>query len=137
MIFFSKKNMYFLLLWGVIRALKRLYFWKKATTRPPKHTLGLTDMIKGFERANILLLNNTKLGIKDALYSYESKRNLLNFKDICANSYHIEIIDETYWNKCCDRLFHIFQARSLYLKNNLLSLLEFIIQLWNLSKQIY
>jgi hypothetical protein len=53
-------------------------------------------MIKGFERANILLLNNTKLGIKDALYSYESKRNLLNFKDRCANSYHIEIIDETY-----------------------------------------
>jgi hypothetical protein len=53
-------------------------------------------MIKGFKRANILLQNNTKLGIKDALYSHESRRNLLNFKDICADSYHIEIIDETY-----------------------------------------
>jgi len=50
-------------------------------------------VIKSFERANILLPNNTKLGIKDALYSFESRRNLLSFKDICA-SYHIETINE-------------------------------------------
>jgi hypothetical protein len=31
--------------------------------------LGSTYMIKGFRRANILLPNNTKLDIKDALYS--------------------------------------------------------------------
>jgi len=71
-------------------------FKKKPPHVSPKHTLGPIDMIKGFERANIMLLNKTKLGIKNALYLYESRRNLLNFKDICANSYHIEIIDETY-----------------------------------------
>jgi len=51
-------------------------------------------MIKGSGRANILLPNNSKLGIKDALYLPESRRNLLNFKDVCAHGYHIETIDE-------------------------------------------
>jgi hypothetical protein len=55
---------------------------------------GLTYMIQGYGRANILSLNNTKLGIKDALYSPESRRNLLIFKYIHANGYHIETIDE-------------------------------------------
>ena len=53
-----------------------------------------TDMIKGFGKADILLPNNTRLSIKDALYSPEPRRNLLSFKDISANGYHIEIIDE-------------------------------------------
>ena len=56
--------------------------------------LGPMDMIKGSERANILLQNNTKSSIKDALYSLESRKNSLCFKDICANGYHIETIDE-------------------------------------------
>jgi hypothetical protein len=51
-------------------------------------------MNKGFRRANILLPNNTKLDIKDALHSPESRRNLLTFKDIRVNDYHIKIIDE-------------------------------------------
>jgi hypothetical protein len=55
---------------------------------------GPTNMIKGSGRANILLPNNTKLGIRDALYSLGSRRNLLNFNDTCANGYYIEIIDE-------------------------------------------
>jgi len=50
-----------------------------------------THMINGPKKANILLSNNIKLGIKDALYSPESKRNLLY---ICAKGYHIETIDE-------------------------------------------
>jgi len=33
---------------------------------------GPTNMIKGFGKANILLPNNTKLGIKNTLYSPES-----------------------------------------------------------------
>jgi hypothetical protein len=53
-----------------------------------------SDMNKGFRRANILLPNNTKLDIKDALHSPESRRNLLTFKDIRVNDYHIKIIDE-------------------------------------------
>jgi len=51
-------------------------------------------MIKGFGKANIVLPNNTRLSIKDALYSPESRRNLLSFKDIRANGYHIETTDE-------------------------------------------
>jgi hypothetical protein len=56
--------------------------------------LGLTNMIKGSGRANILLPNNTKLGIRDALYSLGSRKNLLNFNDTSTNGYHIETIDE-------------------------------------------
>ena len=55
---------------------------------------GPTDMIKGSGKANIVLPNNTRLSIKDALYSHESRRNLLSFKDIRANGYHIETTDE-------------------------------------------
>jgi len=97
MIFFQKKHVFFAFR-RCDSCFKRVTLLekKKPPYLPPKHTLGPTDMIKGFKRANILLLNNTKLGINDALYSHESRRNLLNFKDICANSYHIEIIDETY-----------------------------------------
>jgi peptide/histidine transporter 3/4 len=51
-------------------------------------------MIKGSSKANILLPNSTKPCIKYALYSPEFQRNLLSFKDIRANSYHIETIDE-------------------------------------------
>jgi hypothetical protein len=84
-----------------------------------------SDMNKGFRRANILLPNNTKLDIKDALHSPESRRNLLTFKDIRVNDYHIEIIDED--KKNIFILFHVFRARSLYLENYLLSFLEFTI----------
>ena len=35
---------------------------------------GLKNMIKGFGRANILLPNNTKLDIRDALYSLGSRK---------------------------------------------------------------
>ena len=71
------------------------YFEYLTLTKPNVTTIsGLTDMIKDFGRANILLLNNTKLGIKDVLYSPKFRRNLPSFKDICANGYHIETIDE-------------------------------------------
>jgi hypothetical protein len=39
----------------------------------------LTNMIKDSKSANILLLNNTKLSIKDELYSPEFTRNLIKF----------------------------------------------------------
>jgi len=55
---------------------------------------GPINMIKDSGRANILLPNNTKLDIKDVLYSPEFRRNLPSFKDICVNGYHIETIDE-------------------------------------------
>ena len=51
------------------------------------------DLIKGFERATIFLPNDTKFQIDDALYSNKSNRNLLSFKDICRNGYHIETVN--------------------------------------------
>lgn len=36
----------------------------------------------------------TKLNIKNALYSFKSHRNLLSFKAIRINGYHIEIRDD-------------------------------------------
>ena len=40
------------------------------------------NLIEGSGRANIMLLNGTKLQINDVLYSSRSSRNSLNFKDI-------------------------------------------------------
>ena len=87
---------------------------------------GSVDMIKGFGKANIVLPNNTILSIKDPLYSPESRRDLLSFKDIRANGYHIETTDE-------DRKEYLYitariSGRSLYLRNYLLSFPEFIIR---------
>ena len=55
---------------------------------------GPVDLIEGSERASILLPNNTKLDIENALYSHKSRRNLLSFRDIRMNGYHIETVDE-------------------------------------------
>ena len=51
---------------------------------------GPIDLIKGSRRATIVLPNGTKFQIDDALYYNKSNRNLLSFKDIRRNGYHIE-----------------------------------------------
>ena len=53
-----------------------------------------SNLIEGSERAIIILPKGTKLCIDDALYSSKSSRNLLNFKDIRYNGYHIETNNE-------------------------------------------
>ena len=53
-----------------------------------------TNLIEGSGRANIMLLNGTRFHINDALYSSKSTRNLISFKDIRKNGYHIETINE-------------------------------------------
>ncbi|KAK1570985.1 hypothetical protein Q3G72_010194 [Acer saccharum] len=55
---------------------------------------GPADLIEGSGRAMIFLPNNTKICINDTLYSSKSKRNLLSFKDIRCNGYHIETIND-------------------------------------------
>ena len=47
-------------------------------------------IIEGSGRANIILPMGAQLEIVDALYSPKSQRNLLSFKDIRRNGYHIE-----------------------------------------------
>ncbi|KAB2062876.1 hypothetical protein E1A91_A10G184000v1, partial [Gossypium mustelinum] len=55
---------------------------------------GSSTLIEGSIRAIILLPKGTKFIIDDALYSTKSQRNLLSFKDIRLNGYHIEIMNE-------------------------------------------
>ena len=55
---------------------------------------GTTNLVEGSRRANITLPNGTGFHINDALYFKKSKRNLLNFKDIYRNGYHIETMNE-------------------------------------------
>ena len=55
---------------------------------------GPVDLIEGTGRAMIILAKGTKLDIHNALYSPKSKRNLLGFKDIRRNNFHIETMDE-------------------------------------------
>lgn len=55
---------------------------------------GSRHIIEGSKRPNILFSRGTKFEINEALYSPMSHRNLLIFKDICSNAYHIETISE-------------------------------------------
>jgi hypothetical protein len=54
----------------------------------------ISNLIEGSGRAYILLHEGTKLIINDALYSSKFRRNLLSFKDIRRNGYHIETMTE-------------------------------------------
>ena len=51
---------------------------------------GPADLIYGSGRVTIMLQCDTIFHINDALYSIRSRRNLLSFKDIRHNGYHIE-----------------------------------------------
>ena len=53
----------------------------------------LVNLIKGSDKATIILPKGTKLQIEDALYSNKYSRNLLSFKDIRRNGYHIETMN--------------------------------------------
>ncbi|TYG69540.1 hypothetical protein ES288_D05G239000v1 [Gossypium darwinii] len=53
-----------------------------------------SKFIKSFERAIILLSKRIKIVIDDTLFSIKSKTNLLSFKDICLNGYHIETMNK-------------------------------------------
>jgi hypothetical protein len=55
---------------------------------------GISNLIEGSGRACILLPERTKLIINDALYFSKSRKNLLSFKDIRRNDYHIETMTE-------------------------------------------
>ncbi|KAK4595300.1 hypothetical protein RGQ29_013657, partial [Quercus rubra] len=52
------------------------------------------NLIESSGRAIIMLPKGTKLCIDDALYSSKSRRNLLSFKNICYNGYHIKTNNE-------------------------------------------
>ena len=71
------------------------YFQQLSLSKTYANTiLGSSNLIEGFGRANIMLPRETKLYIDDTLYSSKSRRNLLSFKDIRHNGYHIETNNE-------------------------------------------
>ena len=70
------------------------YFSNLTLAQSNVHTiLAIVDLIKGSGRATVILPKGTKFQIEDAIYSAKSSRNLLSFKYIRRNGYHIEIIN--------------------------------------------
>ena len=93
---------------------EKIYFFNLITTNTSVSTIsGTSNLIEGSERANIVLPNGTRFHINDALYFRKSRRNLLSFKDIRRNGYHIETMNEgnkmfiyylyNFWKKNCRR----------------------------------
>ena len=73
----------------------RKYFSKLMHKKAKVTTIsGPADLIDGSGEAQIMLPKGTILSIQNALYSANSKRNLLSFKDIRLNGYHIETKNE-------------------------------------------
>ena len=71
------------------------YFQQLILSKAKVNTIsGSSNLIEGFGRANIMLPKGTKIHTDDALYSSKSRRNLLNFKDIRGNGYHIKTNNE-------------------------------------------
>ena len=70
------------------------YFSNFTLAQSNVHTISSpVNLIKGSEKSTIILSKGTKLQIEDALYSNKSSRNLLSFKDIRRNGYHIKTMN--------------------------------------------
>ena len=70
------------------------YFSNFTLAQSNVHTIsGHVNLIKGSGKATIILPKGTKLKIEDAFYSNKSSRNLLSFKEIRRNGYHIDTMN--------------------------------------------
>ena len=91
---------------------EKIYFFNLITTNTNVSTIsGTSNLIEGSGRANIVLPNGTRFHINDALYSSKSRRNLLSFKDIRRNGYHIETMNEG--NKECLYITSIISGKNI------------------------
>ncbi|CAL9031314.1 unnamed protein product, partial [Prunus brigantina] len=80
----------------------RKYFSNLMLTKAKVTTIsGPADLIEGSGIAQVVLPNGTILSIQDALYSSNSRRNLLSFKDIRLNGYHVETKNEENMEYLC------------------------------------
>ncbi|GJY77293.1 disease resistance CC-NBS-LRR class family protein [Tanacetum coccineum] len=71
------------------------YFYEFHIANANVNTIcGTSNLIEGYGKACFVLPKGTKLIINDALYSSRSRRNLLSFKDIRRNGYHLETMTE-------------------------------------------
>ena len=67
------------------------FFNELSPAQTPVGTIsGVSNLIEGSGRAQIILSSGTQLIINNALYSSKSRRNLLSFKDIRKNGYHLK-----------------------------------------------
>ena len=74
---------------------KKIYFTFLLMRKVFINTIaGSSNLIEGSRRAALVLLNGTPLHIKNTLYSPKSRRNLLCFKDMHLNGYHLETVDK-------------------------------------------
>ena len=73
----------------ILKDLKYISCSKKQTINV-NTIYGSAKLIEGFGIAHIIFPRGIKFVIDDALYSERSQRNLLSFKDISKNGYHIE-----------------------------------------------
>ena len=90
----------------------KIYFLSLTLTSGNVSTIyGTSNLIEGFERANIMLQKGTRFHINNALYSRKSTRNLLSFKDIRRNGYHIETMKNG--NKECLYITSIVSIKKL------------------------
>ena len=90
----------------------KIYFLDLALTNVNVSTIfGTANLIKGSIRANIMLSNGTRFHINDALYSSKSTKNLLSFKDIRRNRYHIETMNKG--SKKCFYITSIVSSKKL------------------------
>lgn len=89
--------------------------------------LGLIDLILGFKRVTIVLPSGTKIYINDVLYYANSNQNLLSFKDIRQNGYHIVTTN----NGSNEYVLWLFLGENKYWKNFLLTHVGYIRQVSN------
>ena len=67
------------------------YFSKLTMLKAKENTIsGSVNLIEGFGKVNVILSKRTKFTIDDALFSNQTKINLLSCKDIHCNGYLIE-----------------------------------------------
>ncbi|GAV60194.1 hypothetical protein CFOL_v3_03725, partial [Cephalotus follicularis] len=85
---------------------------------------GTSDLIEGSGMVSFVLSNGTQMRITDALYSTKSRRNLLSFKDIRRNGYHIETTNEN-------------AKEYLYITGNVSSRKQILEKLHGLSSGLY
>ena len=77
----------------ILKNLTYFSYLKRQTTSVST-ICGNAKLIEGSGGAHIILPKGTKLVIEEAIYSEKSQRNILSFKDIRKNGYHIETTNE-------------------------------------------
>ena len=73
---------------------KRYFLELTSTKANVSIIFGTTNLVEGSEKTNIMPPNGTRFNKDDVLYPSKSRRNLLMFKDIRKNGYHIKTMNE-------------------------------------------